>query len=58
MSQKQPHNLVLARGLRVVASSLRKEAAAIRRRKAVKCAQALTAAKGLSQFQRILRGEL
>ena len=58
MSNSSSHNVVLAKGLRMLASSLRKEAAAIKRKKAVKCAQVLTAAKGLSQFERILRGEL
>jgi len=58
MSESTPHNVVLAHGLRVVAASLRKEAAEIRQRKAVKCAKVLTAAKGLKQLQSILRGEL
>ena len=58
MRNTQPHNVVLAQGLRVIANSLRKEAAVIRRKKAVKCAQVLTAAKGLNQLSRILRGEL
>jgi len=57
MSNNTSPNVVLAQGLRVIATSLRKEAAVIRRKKAVKCAQVLTAAKGLNQLTRILRGE-
>jgi len=58
MSNTPTHNTVLAQGLRLLAGSLRKEAAHVRRKKAVKCAHVLTAAKGLSQLRRILRGEL
>lgn len=53
----QTANQILAQGLRVIATELRKEAEAVRRRKIIKCAKVLTAARGLSQFQRILRGE-
>ena len=53
----QTANQILAQGLRVIATELRKEAEAVRRRKVIKCAKVLTAARGLSQFKRILRGE-
>jgi hypothetical protein len=50
-------NQILAQGLRVVAEELRKEAAAVRQRRTIKCAKILTAARGLSQLKRILKGE-
>jgi len=47
----------LAHYLRLAAEGLRKEAAAVKREKMIKSAQALTAARGLAQFSRILKGE-
>lgn len=46
----------LAAQLRKTASHFRKEAAELEKQAAVKCAQVLTAARGLAQFQRILGG--
>lgn len=48
----------LAVQLRKTAQHFRKQAAEFEKETAIKCAQVLTAAKGLSQFQRILRGEV
>lgn len=50
-------NQNLTAQLRLAAQELRKEAAEVRKRKMVKCAQVLTAARGLSQLVRIIRGE-
>jgi hypothetical protein len=41
--------------LRKTAESLRKEDPEIKKRKAVKCAQVLTAARGLQQFKAMLQ---
>ncbi len=46
----------LAAQLRKTASYYRKEAVELEKQAAVKCAQVLTAANGLSQLQRILKG--
>lgn len=46
----------LAAQLRKTASYYREKAAEFEKQSAIKCAQVLTAAKGLSQLQRILRG--
>lgn len=47
----------LAAQLRKAAQELRKEAQHVEQDKMVKSAQALTAARGLAQFARILKGE-
>jgi hypothetical protein len=52
----QPVNLELAAQFRKVAAELRKEAVETKKRHAIKCAQVLTAARGLNQLKRILRG--
>ena len=46
----------LAAQLREAAARFRKEAAALEESAAVKCAQVLTAARGLDQLKRILEG--
>ena len=46
----------LAEGLRKTAEILRKESAAIEQAKLVKCAQVLTATRGLIQLQKNLGG--
>jgi len=46
----------LAAQLREVAANFRKEAADLEAANAVKCAQVLTAARGLAQLKRILGG--
>lgn len=46
----------LAAQLREVAGNFRKEAQALEAATAVKCAQVLTAARGIAQLKRILRG--
>ena len=46
----------LAAQLRKTASYYREEAVKLENKLAIKCAQVLTAAKGLNQLQRILRG--
>ena len=46
----------LAAKLRKTAQHYREHAAELDEKKAIKCAQVLTAAKGLSQLQHILRG--
>ncbi len=49
-------NKKLAAQLRDVAANFRKEAADLEAVTAVKCAQVLTAARGLAQLKRILGG--
>ena len=51
MDQKQ-----LIAQLRSAAQELRKEAALVRQKKMIKCAQAMVAARGLAQLRQILRG--
>ncbi len=51
-----PDNQKLAAQLRATAGHFRKEAAKLEADSVVKCAQVLTAAKGLAQLKRILRG--
>ena len=46
----------LAENLRKTAAKFRKEAEELAREKHIKCAQVLTAAKGLAQLKRILGG--
>ena len=46
----------LAEQLRKTAAYFRKEAADMEKKAAIKCAQVLTAARGLGQLKRILRG--
>jgi len=46
----------LAAMLRKTAQHYREHAAELNEKKAIKCAQVLTAAKGLAQLQHILRG--
>jgi hypothetical protein len=46
----------LANQLRKTAAHFRWQASEIEKTSAVKCAQILTAARGLAQFKRILRG--
>lgn len=48
--------LKLAESMRKSAAEFRRKAQHIREKKMVKCAQVLTAARGLSQLQRILEG--
>ena len=50
-------NNQLAESLRKVASELREEDASIQEAKAVKCAQVLIAANGLSRLRKNIRGE-
>ncbi len=47
----------MAAQLRRAAHELRKEAQVTEQKKMIKSAQALTAARGLAQFARILKGE-
>jgi len=49
-------NSAMAADLRKIAESLRQKAAKAREYRAVKCAQILTAAQGLSQLRDILKG--
>ena len=51
-------NTQLAESMRKVAADLRKQDAEIKEKKAVKCAQVLIAANGLSQLRKIIRGEV
>ena len=50
-------NSQLITQLRKAAQELRKEASAVRRKKQIKCAQAMVAARGLAQLRQILKGE-
>ena len=52
----QPVNIVLANQFRKAAAEIRREVLNEKKRHAVKCAQVLTAARGLNQLKRILRG--
>lgn len=51
-----PKNTETAAGLRKLATSLREKASELRKYRAVKCAQILTAAQGLGQLRDILKG--
>jgi hypothetical protein len=51
-----PKNLAMANDLRKLAAAIRQKAAKVRETRAIKCAQILTAAQGLSQLQDILKG--
>ncbi len=46
----------LAEQMRKTAAHFRKQAAELEKESVVKCAQVLTAARGLAQLKRILRG--
>jgi hypothetical protein len=54
--QPQAVDVEISSNLRKLATVLRQKAAKNQENKAVKCAQILIAAQGLSQFQDILKG--
>lgn len=49
-------NMELAMQFKKAAAELRHKAKEMKKKQTVKCAQVLTAVRGLSQLQRILRG--